>query len=737
MLIHARFRACRRIGLARVGALTLAGLCADPTVLERSGLAPPSSPFGLSITTVRVTPERPGPGSLCQLSVTIANAGTTPASRFRFAVKIDGRPVAAYTAAMHLDVVAPRATKQIQLYNFWSRKDADASGMQVEVSLASAEWVQSGVAADGVRTWSATGRVTNLPSTSQMLVRVEPARGPGEAAGASPATSSADAEAETHRERFFRDVTVESGMQFTHERATFDPRLAHIMTWVTSIHAGACAADYDRDGDLDFYILTSKEGAPNALFRNEGNGRFVDVAASSRVADLNNAEGLSMTCLFADVNNDGYQDLLVGSYGRTRLLHGDAAGRFTEVGNAAGLTETGNVSAAVFFDYDADGWLDLLVGRYFEQDMRRLTSLAALPTTFHSARNGAPNLLYRNNGNGSFTEVGGALGVNDRGWTLAAAAGDLDNDGDSDVYIANDFGPDVVYRNNGDGSFSDVSDDAIGPDSDAGMNAEMGDINGDGLLDLYVTNITNPVMDQGNMLWKNLGKLQFVNLAQAMNVRDGGWGWAAKFLDFDNDGDLDIYTVNGFVSDGPMDIFRRPGQIVRGNVSDIRSWPDMRGLSLSGYEKNLLFRNDGDEFVEIGAAAGVDALADGRGIAAGDIEGDGDVDMLVTNIGAPPLLYRNDIGQKYSWFAAELVGTAGNRDAIGARVTVTTGDRRQIREVDGGSGYNAQGSRVVHVGLGQATTADHVEVRWPGGRRVRHLALPARTKAVIAEEDSP
>ena len=532
----------------------------------------------------------------------------------------------------------------------------------------------------------------------------------------------------------FRDITTQAGIRFVHERATLDPRLTKIMTWVTSINAGACAADYDNDGDVDFYLLTSKPGALNALQRNEGRDVFVDVAAEAGVAAVNGGDGLSMACLFADVDNDGDQDLFVASYGRNRLFQNDGAGHFAEIGLAAGMRETGNSSSALFFDYDGDGYLDLLVGRYFPYDMRQLTTTAVLQTSFDSARNGAPNLLYHNNHDGTFTEVGHRLGVDDTGWTLALGAGDLDDDGDLDVYVANDYGPDKLYRNNGDGTFTDVTRDAIGVDGDAGMNVDMGDFDGDGRLDIYVTNITNRTFDQGNMLWKNLGGLRFVNVAGVTNARDGGWGWGAKFFDFDNDGDLDIYTVNGFVSDGPIDIFRMGGEIHHGDVSDIRAWPDMRGLSLSGYERKRLFRNDGDQFTEVAAQAGLDSLADGRGIALADIDGDGDLDVLATNVAAAPILYRNDVGQRRAWLEAELIGATGNRDAIGARITVSAGGMQQIREVDSGNGFSAQSSRLVHVGLRDAGLVERMDIRWPNGRRVRHRDLPVRSRLVIREE---
>lgn len=532
---------------------------------------------------------------------------------------------------------------------------------------------------------------------------------------------------------WFTEVSVPAGIEFVHHKPVFDERLAKINSWMASINAGVSAADYDYDGDVDFLLLNTLTGHPNALYRNEGSFRFVDVAAQSGLAGANDREGVSMDAVFADLDNDGDQDLYVASYGRNRLfLQQD--GRFTEAGQKAGVAHTGNAAVVQVFDYDNDGWLDLMVGNYFDNvDMWNLPHTKILQTTFEYARNGGPNLLYHNNGDGTFTEVAKKLGMDDPGWALDIGTGDLDGDGDTDVYLANDYGPDAVYKNNGNGTFTDVTPEATGGDRHAGMNVDLGDYDNDGDLDVYVTNITNPIMQQGNMLWVNEGEMVFRNVGQKSGTSDGGWGWAAKFLDFDNDADLDLFTVNGFVSDGPVDIMRGPGQLNKGDVSDIRVWPDMRGFSLSGYEKSRFFLNEGGSFTEVAAQAGVDSDKDGRGIALADFEGDGDLDMLVTNCGQAPELYRNDVGAARSWLEVELTGRVKNRDAIGARLTLTAKGRRQIREVDGGNGFSSQSSRVVHFGLADGERVDELEVRWPSGRRQVFRNLPARRKLVVVE----
>lgn len=531
----------------------------------------------------------------------------------------------------------------------------------------------------------------------------------------------------------FTDVTAEAGIDFVHHKAVFDERLAKINSWMASINAGIAAADYDHDGDVDFYLLNSLAGKPNALYRNEGNFKFVEVAAASGLADANDRDGVSMDAVFADLDNDGDQDLYIASYGRSRLYM-NQDGRFQEVGAKAGITQRTNASVAQLLDFDNDGLLDVMVANYFDHhDLWNIQTTKILQTTFEYARNGGPDLLYRNNGDGTFTEMGKKLGLDDAGWGLDIGTGDLDGDGDSDIYLANDYGPDVIYRNNGNATFTDVTAEATGGDRDAGMNVDFGDVDSDGDLDIYVTNITNPIMQQGNMHWINEGELVFRNVAREVGTTDGGWGWAAKFLDYDNDSDLDIFTVNGFVSAGPVDIMRGPGQLNRGQVEDISVWPDMRGLSLSGHETNRFFRNDGGKFNEVAEQLGVGSKRDGRGIALGDIEGDGDVDMFVSNCGQAPELYRNEVGSAHPWLEVELVGTTKNRDAIGARLTATSKGRRQVREVDGGNGFSSQSSRVVHFGFPDGDKVDELEIRWPGGKRQVFRDVPLKTRLLVKE----
>jgi hypothetical protein len=536
----------------------------------------------------------------------------------------------------------------------------------------------------------------------------------------------------------FTDVTKSSGAEHLHHKPEYDPKFKKVMPWIASYHAGVAVGDFDGDGYPDLYVVNSRLGQPNALYRNNRNFTFTDVAAEWGVANVNDQACLSMDAAFADFDNDGDQDLFVACYGQHRLFRNDG-GHFTDMTAQAGLKIPSNASGVIWLDYDNDGWLDLLIVNYFPQsDLSHITSTKILQDSFFHATNGARPLLYHNNHDGTFTETAAAAGLDYRAWTLDVGAGDINNDGLQDLYIANDYGSDMVFLNTGKG-FRDISKTAIGSDESAGMNVEFGDYDGDGLLDIFVTNISNPAIRQGNMLWKNMGNNTFANVARETGVWDTGWGWGGKFLDFDNDGWLDLYTVSGFVSSGPYDLFRGAGSFfnfLRGDISDAAAWPDVRGFSISGYERSHLLKNSGGDFHDVTAKSGLAHVRDGRGIAVADFDLDGGLDIYITNCGQPSILYRNTAGKHSNWIELRLVGTASNRDAIGARVTLTAGGRRQIREVDGGNGYSSQSWRTVHFGLGSQTAADKIEISWPSGTRQVLSGLQSN-RLVTVEEPRP
>ena len=344
------------------------------------------------------------------------------------------------------------------------------------------------------------------------------------------------------------------------------------------------------------------------------------------------------------------------------------------------------------------------------------------------------------------TEVAAALGLNDPGWTLAVGSADVNNDGWPDLYFANDFGPDQLFINEKDGTFRNVTEEAIGFDTKKGMNVDFGDFDNDGWLDIYVTNITtSEYLQEGNMLWRNNGSgpqtpLTLTDISLDAGVYDGGWGWGAKFFDHDNDGDLDIVAANGFVSAGEGNYwYDLASWTVKGEAADdSRNWPAIGDRSFSGYERLRFWRNDAlYAYSDQARDVGLDSVRDGRGIVCFDYDNDGDLDLYVANQGQPPHLFRNNGTPSNHWLEVKLVvdpATGVNRDAVGARVTVVTDDGLQIRERDGGNGYCGQSDPRLHFGTGASDRVSLLEVRWPDGG-LQYLEAVAADQRVTVHQD--
>jgi len=539
----------------------------------------------------------------------------------------------------------------------------------------------------------------------------------------------------------FVDVTTAAGFTHVHHKPDLDPKLEPIMSWVSSVGAAAAAGDYDNDGWVDLYVTDSRKGQPNRLYRNRGDGTFVDVASRAGVAEVNDDSGTSMDCVWGDYDNDGHLDLFVVKWGRDHLFHNNGDGTFTDVTAKAFRNESGkagspwaNGCSAVWVDYDGDSRLDLYVGNYFKPfDLWNLEHTQIMHDSFEKARNAGRNSLFRNNGDGTFTEVGAKLGLDDPGWTLSAGHGDINNDGWPDIYCADDFGPDQLFLNNGDGTFSNVTEEAIGYDTKKGMNVDFGDFDGNGWLDIYVTNITTAdYLKEGNMLWHNdasndEGVPLFMDISVESATDNGGWGWGAKFFDFDNDGDLDIVSVNGFITAGEDNYWYDLASwtVLDQDAAEATNWPAIGNRSFSGNEATRLWRNDGGQrFTEMARNAGVTSRADGRGAVVFDYDNDGDLDLFLANQGMAPVFYRNDVGGSGHWLGLRLIGRPAvgtNRDAVGARVTVVTAAGTQIRELDGGNSYCGQSDRRLYFGLGDEMIVRTLEIRWSSRRiQVKH-----------------
>jgi enediyne biosynthesis protein E4 len=528
-----------------------------------------------------------------------------------------------------------------------------------------------------------------------------------------------------------QEVAKASGIDFTHQAPKLDAKLDHIMPQVASIGAAVSVVDFDRDGWQDLYITNSGEASRNCLYRNLGDGAFKDVAPELGVADLNQAgTGVSMGAVWGDYDNDGFEDLFVYKWGRPELFHNDAGGGFTRVTEKAGLPAWVNAGTAIWLDYDRDGRLDLFVGGYYAEDVNlwHLTTTRMMPESFEYAQNGGRKYLYRNLGGGSFEEVSAALGISSRRWAFAAVAADLRGTGYPDLMIANDYGVSELFFNDGGKGFREVGKaTGVGFAPKSGMNATFGDILNNGKFAIYVSNISEEgVLIQGNNLWvpkdgSEGDNLKYENLARAFGVELGGWSFGAQFGDLNNDGNLDLYLTNGYVSaDRGTSYWYDFSKVAGGNsaiISDARNWPPMQGRSLSGYQQKCLWINDGaGKFTDVAQAVGATDTYDGRSVALADLWNRGVLDVVVANQRGPLLVYKNTASTDNRWIAFELEGTESNRSAIGAQVRVFWNGAQQVQEVSGGTGFCAQNQRRLHFGLGKTPGVEKVVIRWPSGK---------------------
>lgn len=570
----------------------------------------------------------------------------------------------------------------------------------------------------------------------------------------------------------FEECARAAGLGHTHTLCHLSDKLRNIMPWLTSVGAAVAASDVDGDGLVDLYVTTSGRGDSNRLFRNRGDGTFEDITERSGVG-VGNPEGASMAAVFGDVDNDGDQDLYVVMWGTTNhLFENLGGGRFRDITATSGTGFWGYGNGATFVDYDRDGLLDLFLGNYFPEAVpdpatgkqRKLDlwdpfTTRVMHESFTRATNGGRNVLYRNLGNNRFEDVTEKVGLGYTGWTLSVGAADLDNDGWPDLYVANDFGADEIYFNTGASErpprflpfVGKEGHPAIGDDWWKGMNVDFGDVDGNGFLDIYVTNILAPryKSDEGNMLWLNLADptaphgREFVNVGKRTGTHDGGWGWGAKFGDFNNDGLVDILEANGFVT-GPdpettywYDLQEMVTQL-KNATADAADWPVMGSRDLSGYERNRLWIQIPPEkgtlrFAEVAEKTGVRDLYNGRGVALLDADNDGDLDFYIANQAKEGSFYRNllyEAGRRASshWLGLDLVGDpaspndrdglrcASSADAVSARAVVSCGGKAQRRDVQGGTGFAAQSDRRLFFGLGACAAPESIEIFWPSGR---------------------
>jgi hypothetical protein len=525
----------------------------------------------------------------------------------------------------------------------------------------------------------------------------------------------------------FTDVTKESGITFSHEST---PDKKYILE---SMSGGTALVDVDRDGHVDVYLVDSPtvatvrqpRSARSELWKNRGDGTFVDVTAEAGVG----FPGWGMGVVAGDYDNDGWEDLYVTCFGPNVLYRNNGDGTFTDVTAKAAVGDPRWSAGAAFADYDNDGWLDLFVANYVDV---RLDALPELGSGKYCHFQGIPvqcgprglpgsgDSLYRNNGDGTFTDVSVKAGVSDPSgrFGMGVAWNDFNGDGRQDLFVANDVGPNFLYRNNGDGTFTDVglrAGVAFSEDGkeQASMGVAIGDYDHTGRSSIFVTNFS----DEYNALYRHekdflFSDASFASLTARPSLPFVGWG--AHFFDYENDGWLDLLVVNGHV------------------------YPQVEQakLSTSYRQRKLLYRNNGNgTFTETAAGAGPDltAPAVSRGSAAGDIDNDGDLDLVVNNLDGAPGVFRNDGGNRKRFLVVDLEGRSGNRSAFGAQVVLRAGSLVQHAWRRSGGSYLSHNDARLHFGLDTRTAIESLEIRWPNGGVQQFTDVPVNAFVRVTE----
>ena len=531
----------------------------------------------------------------------------------------------------------------------------------------------------------------------------------------------------------FVDVTTEAGITHFHHSTPANQyviftRFHGHQDIVESMTGGVALLDFDKDGWLDIYFVSAPTVATFAnpeilshLLRNNRNGTFTDVTREANIGQ----PGWSMGACAGDYDGDGWLDLYVTCLGGNKLYGNNGDGTFKEVAQKVGLDESRWSTGCAFGDYDNDGDLDLFVSNYIDFSLEDLPYFGeGRPCQYrgflvHCGPRGLPgagDALYRNNGDGTFADVSRLAGVDDpaRYYGMGAVWTDVNDDGFIDLFVANDSGPNYLYRNNRDGTFKEMgllSGTALGQggSEQASMGVALGDYDLDGRIDVFVTNFS----EEYNALYRHSKDFSYIDTSSASHTAQSGvphMGWGTEFFDYDNDGWLDLLVVNGHLYSN-VDNYAEP--------------------------KLLYHNNRNGTFSEVPAPGG-SALMEkrvSRGAAFGDLDNDGDVDVVVNHLDGKPMVLRNEGGNRENWLRIKAEGRAQNSFALGARIKVVAGDLVQRSEIRSGASYLSQNDLRLHFGLGRRKSVDLVEVQWPGGGTTRREHIQANQEIRIVAED--
>jgi hypothetical protein len=493
---------------------------------------------------------------------------------------------------------------------------------------------------------------------------------------------------------FFQEIAKDIGIDFKHSIGD-----EHLSNLVESVGGGAAFLDYDQDGFLDIYICngahikglsdgdTPKKDLQNQLFRNIQNGTYENVSKKAGVGD----KGYGMGITVGDINNNGYPDIYISNYGKNALYKNNGNGKFKDITTKAGVGGEECSVGAVWLDYNNDGFIDLYVGNYIKYDPDYGYFYAPDGFPGPMAYDAQADVLYRNNGDETFTDVTEKMGVlNIDGRAMGVGSADYDGDGFSDIFVANDHQINYMYNNNEGKGFVDkgiMSGVAFNQAGEAtiSMSVDFADYNNDGLLDLFVSDDTycSLYKNRGNGVFTDMSYPSGIAVASGQHV-----GWSSSFIDYDNDGDVDIFKTNGELK------------------------------HLYGQEDQLFENQNGEHFTDVSVERGTyfEKELVGRGACFGDYDNDGDIDAYIVNLNDEGVLLRNNRGNDNNWILVKLVGTTSNRDGLGAKIIVSTGDITQTAQKRSTTGYLSQNDPRIHFGLAQNSSIDKLEISWPSGK---------------------